>query len=175
MRDFAVKKGRALGVRNVAFLAGVGHELPFGQNVADFVVSVFAFPFGYWEEGRRDLSARFITESRRVVRSGGYIISISGAPPYSVPPPGESVHLMWWQPELGEASPIPPLHMTEKPAEEQTGFTYEEIVVDANYGSVQEAVETYGFIYGQKAIDWLDSNKLSSVRWKLRINAIKVD
>ncbi len=174
MRDFAIKKGRTLGVQNVAFVAGVAHELPFDENVADFVVSVFGFPFGYWEEGRRDLSARFVAESRRIVKPGGYIISITGAPPYSVPPPGESVHLQWWQPEPGVAPVIPASHMTEAPAEEQAGFDYEELVVDADYGSVREAVETYGFIYGQKAIDWLLSNNLSSVRWKLRIYSIKV-
>ncbi len=66
--------------------------------------------------------------------------------------------------------------MVEKPAEEQFGFNgCEEIVVDADYDSVQEAVETYGFIYGQKAIDWLIASNLSSVRWKLRIYSIKVD
>jgi SAM-dependent methyltransferase len=173
MRDFAVKKARSSGIQNVAFMAGVAHDLPFGENVADFVVSVFGFPFGYWGEGRRELSARFITESRRIVRPGGYIISINGPPLFPVSAwsdHAESPHLEW-QPRPDDAA-----MMVEKPAEEQVGFDgCEEIVVDADYGSVQEAVETYGFIYGQKAIDWLITSNLSSVPWKLRIYSIRVD
>lgn len=173
MRDFAVKKARSLGIQNVAFVAGVAHELPFGESVVDFVVSVFGFPFGYWGEGRRELSARFVTESRRVVRPGGYVISINGPPlfpshAWSVD--AESPHLEW-RPKPDEVG-----MMAEKPAEEQVGFDgCEEIVVDADYGSVQEAVETYGFIYGRKAINWLVTSHLSSVPWKLRVYSIKVD
>lgn len=173
MRDLAVKKARSSSVQNVAFLAGVAHELPFGDDTADFVVSVFGFPFGYWGEGRRELSARFITESRRIVRPGGYIISINGPPLFPLPAwsaRAESPHLEW-QPKPDDAA-----MMVEKPAEEQVGFDgCEEIVVEADYGSVQEAVETYGFIYGRKAIDWLTASNLSSVSWKLRIYSIKVD
>ncbi|MDQ3928334.1 MAG: class I SAM-dependent methyltransferase [Chloroflexota bacterium] len=173
MRDFAVKKARLLRVQNVAFLAGVAHELPFGENVADFVVSVFGFPFGYWQEGRRDLAAHFITESQRIVRPGGYIISINGPPLFAShawSAGAESPHLEW-QPKPDQAG-----MMAEQPAEEQVGFDgCEEIMVNADYGTVQEAVETYGFIYGHKAIDWLIAGNLSSVPWKLRIYSIKVD
>jgi hypothetical protein len=36
---------------------------------------------------------------------------------------------------------------------ERLGFAYQDIDVDGDYGSVEEAVATYGFIYRRKAID----------------------
>jgi hypothetical protein len=40
--------------------------------------------------------------------------------------------------------------------------------VDLDYGSEQEALETFGFIYGPAAIDHILENKTSHQEWALR-------
>ena len=49
---------------------------------------------------------------------------------------------------------------------ERLGFTYRDIEIEEDYGSVEEAVATYGFIYGRTAIDHLIARHQSSIRWK---------
>ena len=52
---------------------------------------------------------------------------------------------------------------------QRLGFAYRDIEFKADYGSVAEAVATYGFIYGRKAIDYLVAHNKRSIRWKPRL------
>ena len=65
---------------------------------------------------------------------------------------------------LGDPALVPPTVV------QALGFGHRDVLVEGNYGSVREAVETYGFIYGKKAIDYLIANNVSSIRWKVRIH-----
>ncbi len=47
-------------------------------------------------------------------------------------------------------------------------------MVDMDYGTVQEALETFGFIYGPAAIDYILDNQTSHQEWGLRIHIRKV-
>jgi hypothetical protein len=51
----------------------------------------------------------------------------------------------------------------------QLGFAYRDIEVEADYGSVAEAVATYGFIYGRQVIDELVAHDTRSIRWRPRL------
>jgi hypothetical protein len=42
-------------------------------------------------------------------------------------------------------------------------FEHGDFFVNADYGSVPQALETYGVIYGQQAIDYLISRQVSSI------------
>jgi hypothetical protein len=52
---------------------------------------------------------------------------------------------------------------------EPHGFRFRDITIVADYGSVEEAVATYGFIFGDKAIDYLLDHQTSRLQWTLRI------
>jgi len=52
MREFSVRKARSMGIQNVAFVNGFAEELPFGDNSADHIVSVYSFPFWFVDAGQ---------------------------------------------------------------------------------------------------------------------------
>ena len=49
------------------------------------------------------------------------------------------------------------------------GFVPQDFVVDMDYGTQQEALETFGFIYGSAAIDYILDNQTSHQEWALRV------
>jgi hypothetical protein len=52
---------------------------------------------------------------------------------------------------------------------EPFGFTSRDAVVTMDYGSRAEALATWGFIYGERAIDYLLEHRTSRLTWSLRI------
>jgi len=166
MREFSVRKAWSMGIQNVAFVNGIAEKLPFGDNSADHIVSVYSFPFWFVDAGQEGqaLAKRFVADALRIVRAGGYIIIVGSAPSWDA---GELTHILWSRADGAER--VNGL-MTEI-----LGFERQDIFVVADYGSLQEAVETYGFIYGQRAIDYLIANNKSSIQWKLRIHYRKVE
>jgi hypothetical protein len=54
------------------------------------------------------------------------------------------------------------------------GFSHQDVPLILDYGSVDEALSTYGFIYGQKAIDYLLDNQIYRLNWSLRIYSKRV-
>jgi hypothetical protein len=48
-------------------------------------------------------------------------------------------------------------------------FEYRDVEIVREYKSVQEAVETYGFIFGEEAIDHLVENDQLAIPWTVRI------
>jgi hypothetical protein len=52
---------------------------------------------------------------------------------------------------------------------EDLGFSHLDIEIEEDYGSVEEAVATYAFIYGRTAIDHLIAHHKSAIRWKPRL------
>ena len=53
-------------------------------------------------------------------------------------------------------------------------FTYRDVRVVIDYGTVEEALATYGFIYGKKAIDYIIDHQVSKFSWSGRIFHRKV-
>jgi hypothetical protein len=49
------------------------------------------------------------------------------------------------------------------------GFAQDDVAVEIDYGSVEEAIATYGFIYGEPAIDYLLGRGTSKINWSLRL------
>ncbi len=160
MRTFAEKKLRELGLPNVAFIDAAAPDLPLASRSADALVSVYAFPWHFpvlGEEGR-ELGGRYIAEAKRVLRPGSFLIATDNAPGWYG---GELATLL--QPEPDEDGRRRDAYM------HQLGFAYRDIDIDADFGSVAEAVATYGFIYGRKAINYLIAHNTSSIRWKPRL------
>ncbi len=52
---------------------------------------------------------------------------------------------------------------------EDFGFQYKEIESVSDYGSVENAVATYGFIFGPNAIRHLLAHQQSTITWRYRL------
>jgi ubiquinone/menaquinone biosynthesis C-methylase UbiE len=48
-------------------------------------------------------------------------------------------------------------------------FAYQDIFSDQDYGTVEQVVSIYGFIFGKKAIEYLKREKKTVIRWKFRV------
>lgn len=160
MRSFAEQKQRALGATNVAFIDAAAPDLLLGDQSADVLVSVYAFTwhFPFLGDDGRELGKRFLFEAKRVLRSGSYVIASDNAPGWYG---GEVVARL--QPELDEGGRARDAYMQE------LGFAFQDIEIEADYGSVAEAVETYGFVYGHQVIADLVVHNTQAIRWRPRL------
>jgi SAM-dependent methyltransferase len=161
MRIFAEQRLREIDLSNVTFIDTAAPNLPFVDQSADALVSFYAFPWHFpflGEPEGRDLGERYLAEAKRVLRPGSYVIATDNAPG-------------WYGGELA-ALLLPGLDGGERNRDtymQRLGFAYQDIEVDADYGSVEEAVATYGFIYGRKAIDYLVAHNKQSILWRPRL------
>jgi hypothetical protein len=103
---------------------------------------------------RRTIESIRIGVARRVRTACHGGLARAACPPYVIPTREESRFLRGWPP--------PDAEMPRSCADRGI-----EIVVDC--GSVEEAVATYGFIYGRTAIDYLIAHHKSAIRWKPRL------
>ena len=161
MRSYAIAKQQKLGVNNVEFLDGIGQDLSqFRDSDVDCAVSVTSLPI-LWEDmeqTRRDCQA-MVEGCLRVVKAGGYIALVTGARGWK------------WDHLVGGMDSFPDKDL-KWPTDlilESLGFTDRYIRVIDDYGTMEEALATYGFIYGEKAIDYLLDNKVTKVSWVLRV------
>jgi SAM-dependent methyltransferase len=153
MRDFAITRARVSGVTNVEFRDGIAEDLSmFGEDSFDVAVSMYGAPFPW------DKDDSFVRGCERVVRSGGHIVVV-GTPLNWRPAYARSPSVPFGNPEAEQAVD----HRLK-----QLGFSVHDFVVDLDYGTEQEALETFGFIYGPAAIDHLLDNRASHQEWALR-------
>jgi ubiquinone/menaquinone biosynthesis C-methylase UbiE len=154
MRDFATARARRRGVTNVEFRHGIAEDLSmFGEDSFDVAVSMYGAPFPW------DTDDSFVRGCERVVRSAGHIVVV-GTPPDWRPAYARSPSVPFGNPEAQQAV----AHRLE-----QLGFSVHDFVVDLDYGTEQEALETFGFVYGPAAIDHILDNKTSHQEWALRV------
>jgi ubiquinone/menaquinone biosynthesis C-methylase UbiE len=148
MRDVAIQRQRAGGVRNIEFLDGIAEDLSrFPDASFDGAVSIHGAPFPW------DVGAACIRGCLRVVEPGGFVVFIATTP--------------GWKKDHEER----PLTPTRDPVVEQLaeyGFAQDDVAVEIDYGSVEEAIATYGFIYGEPAIDYLLGRGTAKINWSLR-------
>jgi len=108
-----------------------------------------------------DTEHRFIRDCERVVRGGGHIVIVGTMPNWQPLHARSDGATFDRDPEVFEA--MDNLR--------QMGFTTRDFKVDMDYGTVQEALETFGFIYGPDAIDYILDNQTSHQEWGLRVYA----
>ena len=99
-------------------------------------------------------------EMERVVRPGGFVLRADVAPG-------------WYG---GELNPV----ITGLPRDEtapvgsrdhvlaEMGYEAMDVYMDQDYGTVERAVRTYGFIHSVRAIDHIREHKVTTIRWKAR-------
>jgi ubiquinone/menaquinone biosynthesis C-methylase UbiE len=148
MMKVAIKKTREEGITNIAFLYGDGTRLPLAESSVDCAVTVYAGPLPH-------------EEASRVVKKGGLIIRAGN-------------HYRWYG---GELAPVIPDrnrdtrhgYNLDRYLRKECNYSYQDLWVTHTYPTLEEAIETYGFIFGSEAIDYLVVNNKKSIRHKLRI------
>ena len=151
MIALAQEQAQALGVDNVRFELGDAENLPLADNSVDAAIAVTL--------GGGDV-LKVAKEMERVARSGGLVIRIDVAPG-------------WYG---GELSPI----ISGKPRDEippkgsrddlLAGLGYEawDVFMEQDYGTVERAIRTYGFIHSKRVIDHIRTHNVKVIRWKFR-------
>lgn len=161
MRNYAIEKQKRLCINNVKFLQGVGEDLSwFSDREFDCAVSIHSLPIIWEDMGRteRDCQA-MVNGCLRVVKNGGYIAIATTTPGWLWD------HLVGGMTSFGEPEKKRPTEMLLEPL----GFLFRDVRIVIDYGTIEEALATHGFIYGEKAIDYILDKNASKFSWSLRI------
>ncbi len=159
MRQFAVMKQREIGAKNVVFVEGLAQALPLTDRSVDVVMSSTGVPLTLESEFGGVIGDQFVRDARRAVRPGGYVVHCSMAP--DAPP--------------AEWTGLPPNFTNPECVEEakllidRYGFDFRDVWIEQRYENTQKAVESYGFIYGQRCIEYLRRTGRTSFQMKMRI------
>ncbi|HEX9017623.1 MAG TPA: class I SAM-dependent methyltransferase [Anaerolineaceae bacterium] len=144
------EKARTEGTERVIFLCGDALALPLADDSVDLVTGITLAL--YPPERYRD----FIREGLRVARGAVVYLGIS---------PG------WYGGDLYDV--IEDVEKVDDTVDriflEEFHFAYQDIFSDQEYGTVEHIVNTYGFIFGKKAIEYLKREKKTTIRWKFRL------
>jgi ubiquinone/menaquinone biosynthesis C-methylase UbiE len=148
MMMVAIKKTREKGITNIIFVQGDGTRLPLADNSVDCAVTVYAGPLPH-------------EEAARVVKKEGLIIRAGN-------------HYRWYGGELAPVIPsrgkaIAHDYKLDRHLRKECDYSYKDLWVTHTYPTLEEAIETYGFIFGSEAIEYLAANNKKSIRHRLRI------
>ena len=153
MNALALSKAQAAGVGNVQFKLGDAERIPLEDGSVDVAIAVTL--------AGGDVR-KVAAEMERVVRPGGLVLRADVAPG-------------WYG---GELNPV----ITGRPRDETArkgsrdeilpllGYSVMDFFLDQDYGTVEKAAATYGFIHGKATIDYIRANRVTSIRWKARVH-----
>jgi ubiquinone/menaquinone biosynthesis C-methylase UbiE len=164
--NFAIRRQKQIGVANVRFIKGIGEDLSqFKDGEFDCAVSVHSFPIiqENTERGKKSCDA-LVAGCLRVVKPGGYVALVSTTPGW----------LKDHEAGRMDSRPDPNIKGPNEELLEPHGFKYRDVRVVIDYETVQEALATWGFIYGKEAIDYVIDHQVSRFSWSLRIFHRKV-
>ena len=156
-REAAMLRQAQLKIRGeqpgrVIFVSGDALALPLADNSVDFVTGMTLAL--YPPERYRD----FIREGLRVAKNSVVYVGI---------PPG------WYGGDLYDVIENPYKGKVDKEVDrifiDELQFAYQDIISEQEYGTVENIVKTYGFIFGKKVIEYLKREKKTVIRWKFRL------
>lgn len=158
MRKLAIKNAKKIGVKNIEFKKGELKKMPLEKNSVDAVVGVTTVGIHTLKEMKD-----FIKEASRVIKPKGYIMMLNIAPGcYG-----------------GDLNPhiLDTGHHYDKKIDDmyiKLGFKKKDIYSLQDYKTTKNMIDTYGFIFGEKIINYIKENNISKVKWKLRVRYKKV-
>lgn len=150
MLQKAQEKVQGSGAGRVTFLSGDAMALPLADNSVDWVtgITLALYPPGQYRD--------FIREGLRVAKDSVVYVGI---------PPG------WYGGDLYDV--IEDVEKVDDEVDrifiEEFHFAYQDIFSNQDYGTVEHIVNTYGFIFGKKAIAHLKRENKTTIRWKFRV------
>lgn len=150
MLRLAREKSVSAGSGQVTFLAGDALALPLANASVNLVVGITLAL--YPPEQYRN----FILEGLRVATEQVVYMGI---------PPG------WYGGELAHIIDDPVVfdYVVEKIFLDEFNFSYQDIFSVQEYGSLEHIMNTYGFIFGRRVMDYLKREKKTSILWKFRV------
>jgi ubiquinone/menaquinone biosynthesis C-methylase UbiE len=145
MRALAEQAACEQGVENVTFLAGSAAVIPLPDDTVDIVMAITA--------------PLVVDEALRVVRRPGLLLQVDIAPD-------------WYG---GDLAPIvehsvPELATASRDYSEHHGFSVTDFESVQDYGTQDNILRTYGFIFGHRAIAHLKQTGRTTIRWRFRIH-----
>lgn len=158
MRQIAEQKAKELNITNVSFHKGTALDISLPDQSVDTSIAI-TLPLFIEDEIRA-----YICEAIRVTKTGGYIINLGISPLcYG----GDLADII-----LGES------RVTEEDTEgvvdrilrDEFGFSYFDYEAIQTYDSVEHIVSTYGFIFGQNAIDLIQKTGRKHITWTYRVH-----
>lgn len=157
MRELAEKEAKRLSLDNVEFVKGDGRNIPLPKNSVHIVtaITLAIYPIN----GYRD----FVRGASDITKDGGLIIMLNIAPGWY----GGELSTVIDDKSTGDAD-LDTLLVNE------FGFERKDFYSTQEYGSMNKIINTYGFIFGQKAINFLRKNNKTSIKWKFRIHYKKI-
>ena len=155
MRRVALARLAAEHVDNVEFVDGTAQAMPLPDASVDAVVavtSVFAA-----------IVRPFVAEALRVLRRPGLVAVLDLAPG-------------WYGGELRDVVGVRDDDLAGRDCvmREELGFSAFDFDSVQDFGTVANAVDTYGFIFGRNAIVHLRRTGKTAVRWRFRIHHLQV-
>jgi SAM-dependent methyltransferase len=157
MLSVARVSAREHGAENVRFVLSDVERLALEDDAVDAAIGITL--------AGADVR-RAAAEMERVVRPGGLVLRADIAPG-------------WYG---GELEPV----ITGEPRDETPakgsrddvlgGLSYEtmDVLMDQDYGSVERAVSTYGFIHSKRVIDYIRAHNMTTIRWKFCVRFKRV-
>jgi SAM-dependent methyltransferase len=149
------------GYTNIIPFHGLANDLPINDEVVDIALAVTVAPWDPDPLIRLGLRKRMVEETLRVLKPGGVFIVVTvpeGA--YG----GELAPIIFDDP-----AQLPNNSDWDAQLVEDFGFKFTEIESVSDYGSVENAVATYGFIFGRNAIRHLLAHQKHTITWRYRL------
>ncbi len=163
MMKIAVKNTKKKKIKNVEFKKGTAQKIPLKDNSVDVVIAVTCASF----YNARNIE-RFVKEAKRILVNGGYIISVDVAPGWYG---GELAPVILGRSRRQKGSDC---EIARNEAFTALGFKHRDYYSVKNFGSMNNMVSTYGFIFGSKAIKYIKRHKKSKLKEKIRVYYYKV-
>jgi len=158
MLEIARNNLKSSKFKNIFFLKGSSDSIPLPDGSADFVIGMTVASF--YEAGNIN---RFVKEAKRVLITGGSIISVDIAPGWYG---GELAPVILGRSRRREGIDF---EVVRNDAFTALGFRHTDRYQTQEYGSLENIISTYGFIFGRKSINYLQNHKKTSIKWKFRI------
>mgnify|MGYP001489720765 FL=1 len=136
----------------LTYLSGDARAIPLADNSVDIVTgfTLALFPAEQYRE--------FICEGLRVAKDRVVYVGI---------PPG------WYGGELDHVIDNPHKGTFDVEVDriftEEYQFAYQDVFSNQEYGTIENIVSIYGFIFGKKAIEHIKRERKTTIRWKYRV------
>ena len=158
MRFIAEQKLKELNLNNVSFRKGTALDISLGVQSVDMSIAI-TLPLFIESEIRT-----YINEAIRVTKKGGVIINV-GIAPFCYG--GDLAEVILGESKITEEDTE---GVVDRIMRDEYGFSYFDFQSLWNYDSVEHLVSTYGFIFGSKAIDYIQKNNLKEITWTYRVH-----
>jgi len=146
MRTLAEQALATRRLNNVEFLEGSAEAIPLPDESVDMATAITA--------------STDLAEARRVLKLGGVIVRLDITPD-------------WYGGELNDVigEPTPEFAEGSRFLIEEWGFASTDFDLVQEYGTTDNIIRTYGFIFGRKAIAYLRRTGQTSIWWRFRLHS----